>query len=78
MFKSTRKKAQFVREIVDKYYEEGRQDRCKLWVYRNKVLPQLGIGERTFFRYLDEQHDPLPEPEREDPRQLLIDFGEEE
>lgn len=57
MFKSTIKKAEMVRSIVDQFYEEGRQDRCKLWVYRNKVRPLLGIAERTFFRYLDEKHD---------------------
>ena len=70
MYKSTRKKAQIVRDFVAKYYEEGRQDRCKLWVYRNKVRPLLGIGERTFFRYLDEAHD----PEDDDDKQLQIDF----
>lgn len=53
MYKSTVKKAQIVRGILSEYYEEGRQDRCKLWVYRNKVAPVLGISERTFFRYLN-------------------------
>lgn len=70
MYKSTRKKAQIVRDFVAKYYEEGRQDRCKLWVYRNKVRPLLGIGERTFFRYLDDLHDQEPE----DNKQLKIDY----
>ena len=70
MYKSTRKKAQIVRNFVEKYYEEGRQDRCKLWVYRNKVRPLLGIGERTFFRYLDITEQPDPD----DIRQLKIDF----
>ena len=53
MYKSTVKKAQIVRGILSEYYEEGRQDRCKMWVYRNKVAPALGISERTFFRYLN-------------------------
>lgn len=53
VYKSTVKKAQIVRGILSEYYEEGRQDRCKLWVYRNKVAPVLGISERTFFRYLN-------------------------
>lgn len=52
MYKSTTQKAQMVRSILAEYYEEGRQDRCKLWVYRNKVYPALGISQRTFFRYL--------------------------
>lgn len=53
MYKSTAQKAQLVRSILTEYYEEGRQDRCKLWVYRNKVYPALGISQRTFFRYLN-------------------------
>lgn len=68
MYKSTVKKAQIVRSILSDYYEEGRQDRCKLWVYRNKVAPVLGISERTFFRYLN-----TPEPEEPGP-QLLLSF----
>lgn len=53
MHASTRKKAEVIRAIVDQYYEPGRQDRCKLWVYRNIVARQTGISERTFFRYLN-------------------------
>ncbi len=68
MYKSTVKKAQIVRSILSDYYEEGRQDRCKLWVYRNKVVPVLGISERTFFRYLN-----TPEPE-EPGQQLSLPF----
>lgn len=68
MYKSTVKKAQIVRSILSDYYEEGRQDRCKLWVYRNKVVPVLGISERTFFRYLN-----TPEPE-EPGLQLSLPF----
>lgn len=52
MYKSTRKKIEVIRDIVDKYYEPGRQDRCKLWIWRNIVYPQFNISERTFFRYL--------------------------
>nr|DAE48070.1 MAG TPA: helix-turn-helix domain protein [Caudoviricetes sp.] len=68
MYKSTVKKAQIVRGILSEYYEEGRQDRCKLWVYRNKVAPVLGISERTFFRYLN-----TPEP-TEPSTQLTLRF----
>ena len=52
MYKSTAKKSQIIRRIVQENYEPGRQDRCKLWVYRNKIRPILGISERTFFRML--------------------------
>lgn len=70
MYKSTRKKSAIVRQIVQKFYEEGRQDRCKLWIYRNKVYPLLGISERTFFRCLAPERD----LEQDDTRQLKIDF----
>ena len=53
MYKSTAKKSQIIRRIVQENYEPGRQDRCKLWVYRNKIRPILGISERTFFRMLN-------------------------
>lgn len=52
MYKSTAKKAQIIQRILNEHYEPGRQDRCKLWVYRNKIRPVLGISERTFFRML--------------------------
>jgi len=55
MYKSTAKKSAIIRKIVAQWYEPGRQDRCKLWIYRNKVKPVLGISERTFFRMLDEK-----------------------
>ena len=55
MYKSTAKKSQIIRRIVQDNYEPGRQDRCKLWVYRNKIRPILGISERTFFRMLNLQ-----------------------
>ncbi|MCQ2250030.1 MAG: hypothetical protein MJZ66_02855 [Bacteroidales bacterium] len=50
--KSTIKRAELVKQIVDQHYEPGRQDRCKLWVYRTKILPIFGISLRTFFNYL--------------------------
>ena len=66
MYKSTRKRAQIVRDMVQAHYVPGRQDRCKLWVYRNVVRPTLGISERTFFRCLNEK------PLEIDPRQLSL------
>ena len=41
-----------VRSIVEQHYEPGRQDRCKLWVFRNIVARTYPMSERTFFRCL--------------------------
>lgn len=57
MYQSTKKRAAEVQRLVDENYEEGRQDRCKLWVYRHIVKPQYGISERTFFRCLSRSED---------------------
>ncbi|MCQ2195310.1 MAG: hypothetical protein MJZ28_10230 [Paludibacteraceae bacterium] len=57
MYKSTRITSEKVKAIVDAHYEPGRQDRCKLWVYRNIVRKELGISERTFFRCLSRATD---------------------
>lgn len=64
---STIVRASQIKELVARHYEPGRQDRCKLWVYRHIVYPKYGISERTFFRMLDEKTE-------EDKRQLCIDF----
>lgn len=53
MHKSTLKRAEAVMAIVEQHYEAGRQDRCKLWIYRNIIARQTGISQRTFFRYLN-------------------------
>lgn len=45
-------RAKIVQEMVAQHYEQGRQDRCKLWVYRHVVYKVMPISERTFFRYL--------------------------
>lgn len=39
-------------QLMAAYYEPGRQDRNKTYVYRTKVLPLLGISRRTFSRYV--------------------------
>ena len=52
MYASTIKKAQKIQSIVAEHYEPGRQDRCKLWVYRTFILKEFGISQRTFFLYL--------------------------
>ena len=49
----TLNRANEIKKLVGLYYEPGRQDRCKRWVYRNIVKPQTGISERTFYRYMN-------------------------
>lgn len=49
---NTLKKAQKVQQLVAEYYEPGRQDRCKRWVWTYKVYPIYPMSERTFYRYL--------------------------
>jgi hypothetical protein len=44
-----------IREIVAEHYEPGRQDRCKLWVYRKVVVKIYPISERTFWRSLKQK-----------------------
>lgn len=67
---SRRISAEKIKAIIRNWYEPGRQDRCKLWVYRNYVFPETGISERTFWRYqkiVDEEMKPI-----EDPHQLKL------
>ena len=71
MFKSTAKKAQRIQQIVKEHYEPGRQDRCKLWVYRNFIVKEYGISQRTFFAYLSRK----PKTTQETPLQLTLDFS---
>lgn len=40
-------------EIVQEWYEEGRHDRSKRWIYRHKVYPVMPMSERSFFRALE-------------------------
>lgn len=46
------KRDKMVWDIVQQWYEPGRDDRSKRWVYRHKVLPILPMSERSFFRCL--------------------------
>ena len=55
MNENTLEKARKVRELVDRHYEAGRQDRCKLWVLRNVINKTYPMSERTFFRYIKMQ-----------------------
>lgn len=67
---SRRMLAERVKTIVREHYEPGRHDRCKLWVYRNFVKPQIGISERTFWRCQDE--DSSKNECKDDPRQMKL------
>lgn len=51
---STGISAEKVKAIIREFHEPDRLDRCKLAIYRNKILPLTGISERTFWRYLNE------------------------
>ena len=53
MNENTRKKALLVQDMLEKHYEPERQDRCKLWVYRNHVRRVIPMSERTFWRYCE-------------------------
>jgi hypothetical protein len=45
-------KACKVAEIVEANFEPGRQDRCRLWVYRSIIAKMYPMSERTFWRML--------------------------
>jgi hypothetical protein len=68
-YRSTEERERSVCEILDRLYEPERQDRCKLWVYRNYICKQFGISERTFFRYIKKKR---PDNPPEDDRQLKL------
>lgn len=69
---NVKRRSEIVRRLVEDNYEAGRQDRCKSWVYRHIVRKSYPMSERTFWRYLREDNDKV------DPRQTLIDFGEDD
>jgi alpha-D-ribose 1-methylphosphonate 5-triphosphate diphosphatase PhnM len=62
--------AENVKLMLKQNFEPGRQDKCKLAVYRNVIRKATGISERTFWRYLDEK----PTAIEDDPNQLKINF----
>ena len=73
MNKSTQKRKELVRDIVEAYYEPGSQSSCKLQIYRHHIAPSMGISQRTFFRYLSSHGQPLSD-ERWRELQLSIPF----
>ena len=70
MNKSTYKKAKAVQDLVEKYYEEGRQDRSKMWILRNIVSRSDNpVSPATFFRYLKIKEKTI---QQEDKRQMKL------
>jgi heat shock protein HspQ len=71
--KNMQTRAKIVQDMVAKHYEPGRQDKCKLWVFRNVIIKIYPMSERTFFRYLampaENEENQVPE---EDKRQLKL------
>ena len=68
--KSTRMSAERIKQIIRENYEPGRQDKCKLAVWRNKIHPLTGISERTFWRYQKQVEAELPTDN--DPKQMTL------
>jgi len=53
MHKSTIKRAKAIQKLVEQHYEPGRQDRSKMWIWRNIVSKSENpVSATTFFRYL--------------------------
>ena len=73
MNENIKKKSEIVKQLVADNYEEGRQDRCKRWVYRHIVRKSYPMSERTFWRYLKEDND----SKQVDSRQMFMDFGDD-
>lgn len=58
-----------MRELVQDHFQPERQDRCKLWVFRNVVVKKYPMSERTFWRYLAAKDE---REVKEDKRQLRL------
>ena len=67
MYKNTIERARLINKLVEENYEPGRQDRCKLWVFRNIVRKIYPMTERTFFKYLR-----IAKQENQDKKQLTL------
>lgn len=72
MNENTRKKAMLVQELVRKYYEPGRQDRCMLWVYRHYVNKIYPMSVATFYRYMNMKVEEDKKEDEEDKKQLKL------
>ncbi|MDR2824858.1 MAG: YbdD/YjiX family protein [Prevotellaceae bacterium] len=70
MQKNKKKQAELIKKILADNYQPERQDRCKVWVYRNIINPIYPMSERTFWRHL--QSDTDTKPGGDDPRQTKL------
>jgi hypothetical protein len=48
-------RAAMVLGLVHQYYQPERHDRCKRWIFRNIIVKQYPMSERTFWRYISMQ-----------------------
>lgn len=52
-------------DLFEQWYEPGRIDRSKRWVYYTKILPQIPMSERTFHRILQRRRERLKDDNKE-------------
>lgn len=50
-------------EIVKKWYEPHRHDRCKRWIWRHVLYRALPMSERSFYRSLERHRRRLEQEE---------------
>lgn len=46
------KRVKDIQELTDLHFEQGRQDRCRKWVWKKFVQPTFGIGYHAYLKYL--------------------------
>lgn len=63
-------RARTIQEITEKHYEPENQAKCYRQVWRKHIYPLLGIGYRSYLRYLKVETE--PEQKEEDERQLKL------
>lgn len=52
MHENARTKMELVRNLAEKFYEPGRQDRCWRQVWKRHIYPVYPMCYRTFLRYI--------------------------
>lgn len=65
-------------DLFEQWYEPGRIDRSKRWVYYTKILPQIPMSERTFHRILKRRRERLRELTKDDDKECNETNGIEE
>jgi hypothetical protein len=63
-----------VQRIVEENYEPGNQSKCRLQAYRQNVMDIYPMSERTFWRYVKTDVSKKKQREKDDPRQLKLEF----